>query len=333
MEHPPVGQQPDIPRDTRQDRGAEPGDRFSLLFRSLPLALALLDEDGKVLDVNPALTELLDAPVTELRGVPMIKLTHPADRPHVREAVSEVAGGKRDSVQMRKRLRVGGGPARSVRVTLLRLDEPNGAHHRLAQIEDLSVDDRDQLRREANEDQLTGVGNRRALQQRLDPLVASRVPAPDSGGRDSGVPDLGVPDSGPRESESAGWSLLFVDLDDFKQVNDARGHAIGDAVLVTVASRLSRLVRADDLVCRLGGDEFVLLLGTSVAAEIEQAADRIRRSLAQPIRVDDVEVHISASVGSATPRREDSAQELLARADAAMYRDKSRRHVESKEDT
>ncbi len=274
-------------------------DRFSLLFRTLPLALVLLDEDGQVLDVNPALTELLDRPAAELRGIPMIQLTHPADRPRVREAVAEVVDGARDSVRMHKRLRVGDGPPTPVRVTLLRLEEPSGAHHRLAQIEDLRSDDREQLVRDAHSDQLTGVGNRRALQQRLDPLLAS--------------------------VESVGWSLLFVDLDNFKQVNDALGHAVGDTVLVSVASRLTRLVRGRDLVCRIGGDEFVLVLGTAVPDDVRRAEDRIRRSLAQPIVVGDVEVRISASVGSAIPRPDDSSQELLARADAAMYRDKSRR--------
>jgi diguanylate cyclase (GGDEF)-like protein/PAS domain S-box-containing protein len=286
-----------------------PSDRFSLLFRSLPLALALLDEDGEVLDVNPALTELLDQPAERLRGVPMIELTYPPDRPRVREVVAEVAAGERDSVRMQKRLRAEDGPVKPVRVTLLRLEEPGGTHHRLAQIEDLSANNHAQLRREAHEDQLTGVGNRRALQQRLDPLIASGGSA--------------RPTS--RPSSSVGWSLLFVDLDDFKHVNDDLGHAGGDAVLVTVASRLSRLVRDGDLVCRLGGDEFVLLLGTAVPSEVSGTEDRIRHSLAQPITVGDAEVRISASVGSAIPQPDDSAHDLLARADAAMYRDKPKR--------
>jgi diguanylate cyclase (GGDEF)-like protein/PAS domain S-box-containing protein len=287
-----------------QSPAGEPSeDRFSLLFRTLPLALALLDEEGQVLDVNPALMELLGRPAAELRGVPMMQLTHPADRPRAREAVAEVAGGARESVRMHKRLRVDGGPATPVQVTLLRLEEPSGAHHRLAQIEDMRADDREQLVRDAHSDQLTGVGNRRALQQRLDPLLSSSEDSPDA----------------------VGWSLLFVDLDNFKQVNDALGHAVGDAVLVSVASRLSRLVRSRDLVCRIGGDEFVLILGTAAAGDVRRAEDRIRRSLAQPIAVGAVEVRISASVGSAIPRPDDSSRELLARADAAMYRDKSRR--------
>jgi diguanylate cyclase (GGDEF)-like protein/PAS domain S-box-containing protein len=308
MARPPIGQQPDDPRDPSSS-GAPSSDRFSLLFRSLPLALALLDEAGNVLDVNPALTELLEQPRDRLRGVPMIELTHPADRPRVREVVAEVAEGERDSVRMQKRLRAEGGPTKPVRVTLLRLEEPGGTHHRLAQIEDLGADDHDQLRREAHEDQLTGVGNRRALQQRLDPLIASGSAATPAGS----------------PSAVVGWSLLFVDLDDFKHVNDDLGHASGDAVLVTVASRLSRLVRDGDLVCRLGGDEFVLLLGTAVPSEVRGTEERIRRSLAQPITVGDVEVRISASVGSAIPQADDSAHDLLARADAAMYRDKTKR--------
>ena len=303
----PAPQQPDEPQ--APSAVVPPSDRFSLLFRSLPLALALLDEDGEVLDVNPALTELLDRPAERLRGVPMIELTYPPDRPRVREVVAEVAAGERDSVRMQKRLRAEDGPVKPVRVTLLRLEEPGGTHHRLAQIEDLSANNHAQLRREAHEDQLTGVGNRRALQQRLDPLIASGGSARPTN----------------RPSSSVGWSLLFVDLDDFKHVNDDLGHAGGDAVLVTVASRLSRLVRDGDLVCRLGGDEFVLLLGTAVPSDVRGTEDRIRRSLAQPITVGDVEVRISASVGSAIPQPDDSAHDLLARADAAMYRDKPKR--------
>jgi diguanylate cyclase (GGDEF)-like protein len=120
--------------------------------------------------------------------------------------------------------------------------------------------------------------------------------------------------------------VLFIDLDDFKLVNDTLGHPIGDALLRVVGERISACVRAGDVVARLGGDEFAVLLpGTTTLELAELAAERIRQSLSLPFHLPGHDVSIGASTGVvlASETSLESAEELLRDADVAMYRAKS----------
>ncbi len=119
--------------------------------------------------------------------------------------------------------------------------------------------------------------------------------------------------------------VAFLDIDRLKSINDALGHAVGDAVLVELASRLSRQGRATDTIARIGGDEFVLLLeDLETRQEVETAIARYRRTLLEPVAVDGRRFDIKASIGVACfPRHGESPDELLRRADTAMYRAKS----------
>ncbi|MEU4804418.1 GGDEF domain-containing protein [Actinosynnema sp. NPDC023587] len=143
------------------------------------------------------------------------------------------------------------------------------------------------LAHQAQHDPLTGLANRALFERRLDQAMAAH--------HEDGTP----------------FGLLFVDLDDFKSVNDQSGHAQGDAVLEQVAQRLRKCIRDTDVVARLGGDEFgVLVKGVE---EPEKVAFRILDALGEDI---------SASVGvvvCASPDPEDTAQSVLNRADKAMY--------------
>ncbi len=143
------------------------------------------------------------------------------------------------------------------------------------------------LRDLANVDELTGLPNRRALEDELDRRIIA-------GGE---------------------LSLLFLDLDRFKDVNDTLGHLIGDELLREIGNRLRRSCRADDFVGRLAGDEFIVITGD----QPDVIADRIRSELAMPLEVGDSTLSAQASIGitRATPR--DTAVSLLGRADAAMY--------------
>jgi diguanylate cyclase (GGDEF)-like protein/PAS domain S-box-containing protein len=155
-------------------------------------------------------------------------------------------------------------------------------------------------------DVLTGLPNRRLLMERMEAMV----------GRAHGGGGL--------------CALLYVDLDNFKTVNDARGHATGDALLGSAAARLTRAVRQRDTVARIGGDEFVVLIdglasdalgATRVALAV---ADKIRRALAQPVEFDGQSYHTSASIGVALPLRAgQTAHDLLREADTAMYHAKA----------
>jgi diguanylate cyclase (GGDEF)-like protein len=123
-------------------------------------------------------------------------------------------------------------------------------------------------------------------------------------------------------------AVLFLDLDQFKQINDTLGHMVGDEVLQLVARRLESVVRGSDTVSRHGGDEFLVLVGEiSQAADAKVIAAKILAVLTAPSRVGDHLLRLSASVGIATyPEDGEDAATLISRADAAMYRSKRRRH-------
>ena len=162
---------------------------------------------------------------------------------------------------------------------------------------------RDELhvaRHAAAHDPLTGLPNRRAFYRSAPALVADDQRRP--------------------------LVAVLVDLDDFKWVNDTLGHAVGDQVLVTVARRLTELVRGG-LVARLGGDEFVGLLDWAGAdsQRLQDAGRMLTTALAAPIILPEVGVAVTASVGLVSTCGPADLDELLDRADAAMYRAKSQR--------
>jgi len=162
-----------------------------------------------------------------------------------------------------------------------------------------------QSRHEAHTDDLTGIANRRALTGRLEETVRRIAPA----------------------------SLLLLDLDGFKEVNDRHGHAAGDALLRTTAVRLAALVPEQGLLARLGGDEFAVLLEGVLplgGADTDDADDALRAlaetlaaAVVRPVRVREQQVQVGASIGHARLRSGVAAQELLRRADRAMYQAKT----------
>jgi diguanylate cyclase (GGDEF)-like protein len=119
-------------------------------------------------------------------------------------------------------------------------------------------------------------------------------------------------------------AVIFCDLDGFKPINDRFGHAAGDAVLIEVAQRLAANVRRGDTVARLGGDEFAVLLEDVHAADVDPTCDRLLTALRQGVVIDDHHMPLSASVGTAFGDDIDDAEELLRRADLAMYEAKAR---------
>ena len=168
------------------------------------------------------------------------------------------------------------------------------------------------LAHRAEHDGLTGLVNRARFQARLGELLSPHLAPVD-----------------PSDTREA--AVLFIDLDDFKPINDKYGHAAGDAVLVSVAARLREATRGTDLVARLGGDEFAVLIEVREANEVLTVAKRILRSLRQPIRFENNLLLVRASVGIANAARsrpaegapvvhgDNAAAELLRAADAAMY--------------
>ncbi len=152
----------------------------------------------------------------------------------------------------------------------------------------------------AYHDPLTGLANRRCFIERLE---------------------KSLDDAKRREERLA---VLFIDLDQFKQVNDSLGHGVGDELLVSVAARLSEHVRLMDMLARLGGDEFICLMeGVRGPNEVEVLAGEIIAAFETPFRLGDHELFLSASVGiSLFPDDGESVLDLLRDADTAMYRAK-----------
>jgi diguanylate cyclase (GGDEF)-like protein len=149
----------------------------------------------------------------------------------------------------------------------------------------------------AYNDPLTGLPNRRLFEDDLKHRVALAV------------------------RESTPFTLLLVDLDGFKKINDTLGHDAGDALLVTIALRLKHALREADRVARLGGDEFAVLLSqTSELASVELVCRRILTSLAEPVAFKDVVMRVTASIGSAQcPSQGSSTDDLYKAADTALY--------------
>ena len=125
------------------------------------------------------------------------------------------------------------------------------------------------------------------------------------------------------EQNNTPFAVVFVDLDGFKPINDALGHSVGDAVLKSVARRLEQSVRKHDVISRYGGDEFVLILTHIQKNEVPSVAHKIISTIALPYEAGGKTVSLTSSVGIATyPDSGHTVDELVAHADAAMYRSK-----------
>jgi diguanylate cyclase (GGDEF)-like protein/PAS domain S-box-containing protein len=155
----------------------------------------------------------------------------------------------------------------------------------------------ERMRHDAVHDPLTGLANRTLLRDRLEQALA-------------------------RSKRKGGASgLLFVDLDNFKQVNDEYGHATGDAVLVELGKRLQKAVRPSDTVARLGGDEFVVVCEELDEQTAVALGRRLHEALERPLLIDGIEHRLSASIGIALGQTDPDG--LLGNADAAVYRAKA----------
>ena len=152
---------------------------------------------------------------------------------------------------------------------------------------------------QANYDALTGLANRNLLQDRLQHTIASA------------------------ERYQYRLAVAFIDLDQFKFINDSLGHHTGDQLLKAVAACLKACVRESDTVARHGGDEFVVVIDHSSDAVIASLMSKILASIAEPVMIEGHELHVTASIGfSLYPTDGEDAETLLKNADAAMYRAK-----------
>ncbi|HXZ09764.1 MAG TPA: EAL domain-containing protein, partial [Paraburkholderia sp.] len=177
-------------------------------------------------------------------------------------------------------------------------DENGRVTHHVGVMSDVSalVEYQERLEHQARYDSLTELPNRTLLDERLAEAI--------------------------RRAAGTGMqvSVLFLDLDRFKEVNDSLGHRVGDALLARVAKRLQRLVRSTDLVARYGGDEFIIVAERSSGEQLIPMLDRLVTAMSEPFHAGEQELYVEASIGVSTfPQDGPDADTLIRNADAAMY--------------
>lgn len=288
-------------RDITDRKRAE--EQFRGLLEAAPDAMVIVDGDGRIVLVNRQTERLFGYERAELVGQPVEVLMpeaaragHAAKRdgylaaPEVRPmgAGLELLARRRDGSEFPAEISLS--PLQTARGVLVS-----------AAVRDITERRRIEaaLTRRTLHDALTGLPNRVVLADRLDRAML--------------------------RSERSGTTaaVLFVDLDRFKLVNDSRGHAVGDRLLIACAERLTRLVRPADTVARFAGDEFVVVADEGMDPLAAKAlAERIIAAFTAPIVVDGEDLYVSVSVGVALSASGRSADQLLRDADAAMYRAK-----------
>jgi diguanylate cyclase (GGDEF)-like protein/PAS domain S-box-containing protein len=278
--------------------------KFRTLFDAASIGVFTLALDGRIAEANTTIEWLGRYDAGELAGLALADLVDPDDE-EILDELAELRAGHRDRFRAEHRFRRKDGSflwCRTV-VTLVRGPDLRPVYA-MGMIEDFS--DRklveDELLHRAVHDVLTGLPNRQLLFDRLGIALART-------GREPGV----------------GVTVVFLDLDDFKDVNDSLGHAAGDDLLIQVAHRLSAAVRPTDTVARYGGDEFVVVLvgeGTN-PDEARVVAERLARELKDPFTVASRRIVTTASLGVALCTDPDARPEdVLREADVAMYRAK-----------
>lgn len=272
--------------------------RFESAFHQAPIGMALLDMDGRCLQVNDSLCGIVGRTAAELTGTTLRAITHPDDADLDADALAQLQVGEISSCQVEKRFRHARGHDVWVMVHSSIVRDGEGRPlHLVTQVQDVS-EHRDLARRleyAVNHDFLTGLFNRRHFEQELarETVRARRYGHP--------------------------GAVLLIDIDNFKDVNDAFGHRAGDDVLKGVAGLLRERLRHTDVVARVGGDEFAVLLTQATVDETRLVADEVVRAIAQQTAVlADQAIRVTASVGAAMFAGL-SDVEALAYADLAMY--------------
>ncbi len=271
--------------------------RFQQAFHSAPTGMALVRlDDSKLLDANQSLADMLMRPLQSLVGIGIREITHPDDLRAAATQRARLELGIADTYLLDQRYLRSDGEFVWAR-TRVSVTEDDGVALAITHIEDVTDQRRtaERLTHAATHDGLTDLANRDALVAMLDELLTVAV--------DGQV------------------ATLFVDLDNFKMVNDGLGHAVGDRVLKEIASRLVATVPTSERIGRFGGDEFVVILDDSV--DPATVGEAVRRAVQQPILVDGQELIITASIGLAINGPGSRAADLLRDADAAMYRAKA----------
>ena len=272
--------------------------RFNALIRNTADVIAIVTAEGTITYVTPTAERIFGFAAQDLIGQHLEELVAFDDRARLREFLSHDLGAPGASANVEARVPRGDEKQRVVEIHGTNMDSEPAIGGRLLNLRDTT--DRkgieEQLKRMAFHDPLTLLANRSLFRDRVEHAVAVS------------------------RRNGRGVAVIFVDLDNFKRINDSFGHGIGDRVLHKSAQRLVKSTRNGDTVARLGGDEFAVLLENLTAKEqVIEIASRIVESLQESLDLPGADMRVAASVGVAFATPEDGVEELMRNADVAMY--------------
>ena len=271
--------------------------RFEVAFEQAGVGAAIINLDGVRSRVNAAACEILGRPKEQLVDRSWDEYHHPDERELMMSLRAQGAGSNATYNDERRYLRPDGTIVWvEMHIAVVR-DEAGEAQYYLAQFQDITgrkkfeVD----LAHMALHDSLTGLANRALLTDRLTHSLATA------------------------RRHDAPLAVIFLDLDQFKIVNDSLGHGIGDDLLKRVAARVSSAIRTSDTVARFGGDEFVVICADASVTEVELVAQRVLQAVSQPYLIHEREITVTASLGIAVADPDATTESLLRDCDTAMY--------------
>ena len=283
-------------RERRAARLVE--DRYASLIANASDVIMTIAVDGSLLFVSPASERTLGLKPEAVVGRNVLEVWVGDDRERLKAFLSEVATSAGEAVGPVEMRLERDRDRRVLEIVGSNLTEDPAVQGLALNFRDITERKtlEEQLRQLAFHDSLTLLANRGLFRDRVQHSLTLAN----------------------RERQQV--AVMFVDLDNFKNVNDSRGHDAGDRLLQAVAQRLVKSTRSSDTVARLGGDEFAILLeGITTTAEVEKLAGSLVEQLDQPFVLHTTEVRVSASIGVAFSTQEASAEALLSKADTAMY--------------
>ncbi|MFH8135704.1 diguanylate cyclase [Pantoea osteomyelitidis] len=278
---------------------------YRLLIENSTDLIAHCDTNGRYVSISPSYSEMIGWSADEMVGQLVVDFLHPDDRASAADALVCIFNGGvlPDVIEVRKLHR--DGHYITLGTKACGVGDPSTGNNIGAVLVSRDITrDKERIRKLeklATRDTLTGLPNRAWINDQVGCMLA-------------------------QGEDLAYTTVLFIDLDGFKAVNDSMGHAVGDALLQQVSERLQRCMRPGDSVARLGGDEFVVAAKCSNREAASAIAQRIIDSLKEPFAFNSMEVRIGASIGiSFAQSGTASAKMLFENADMAMYQAKARR--------
>ena len=293
-------------RKRTEDALREMRDRSRSIFDHAPIGVAMVSLEGRYLQVNRSLCEILGYTEEELQALTWQEITHPDDLAASSAYACRIVEGEFPKYHLEKRFLHADGHTvwASLSVSLVRDTEGKPLYF-VSQFQDVTERKalEEQLHHQAFHDPLTGLPNRALFMDRLEHALTRA------------------------NRRGTKVAVLFMDLDNFKVINDSLGHKAGDQLLIAVAERLKACLRPEDTAARLGGDEFTILVeDVTGVGEGVQIAERIADILQPPFALGEQEVFATVSIGVAFngTAQGQPARYLLRHADLAMYRAKRR---------